>query len=854
MPADYATIREENIRRYGWDTAVLDLLGQLYSDRTHFIFELIQNAEDAGATELGFELFTDRLEVWHDGRPFTEADVRGVCGVGQSAKAGDLTKAGKFGIGFKSVYAYTKSPRVHSEHEHFGIESYVRPFAIEPGDGHTAGTLFVFPFDHDEVPPGTAVAEISAALSGLDVTTLLFLRSIGSVRTGGPGTAERVLRRTVPNRAGDRRWVVLSNRGQRARDDAEWLVWERGLGALGQPGLRVELALPFDAQRAGRGEDGLRLRRCPAAPLVVFFPTEKETFLGFLAQGPYRTTPARDNVPEHDGWNQDLARETAVLLADVLRDVRDEGLLTAEVLTALPLDPARFEPGTLLRPLFESARSVLASEELIPAADGGYAAARDLRLAHGDGLRELLSPGQLGELAGADGPVDWVDESLTEPASGSFPGIGAEASAGQAAVLGQYLREEIGVGEVTPAGLVAGLDEAFLEAQPDPWIADLYAFLLRHRELWQEPDGPARTKPVIRLEDETQVAPFTPDGRPAAYLPGGASLPGMTGPRQVRRAVADGPRAREFLEALGFTEPDVVSEVLDGILPGYDGLDAAELDPEQHDADLEAVARALAEAPAGRREELLARLGRTTFLLAHNAGTGEQRLMAPPRTYQRSRDLEVYFEGNPAAWFADDSYGPWRVQLRDMGVREQVTLTAREPDETGYVVVAAEFARHERGLDGFDPGAEFDGLEFALAHPAPARSQYVWNTLLGPHRQLIAGVVETATRPGYQDARREHTRSVAGALAAAAAWLPGPDGTFRRPAELQLDDLPPGYDRDERLAAALGLIQASVEAASRQLGIRADVLRGLSQHPDLLAMVERELANRGSLGHRAGIN
>src|SRR5260370_24060336 len=114
MPADYEKIREENIARYGWDTAVLDLLGQLYSERTHFIFELIQNAEDAGATELAFELFGDRLELRHDGRPFTEADVRGVCGVGKSAKSGDLTAIGKFGIGFKSVYAYTKSPRIYS--------------------------------------------------------------------------------------------------------------------------------------------------------------------------------------------------------------------------------------------------------------------------------------------------------------------------------------------------------------------------------------------------------------------------------------------------------------------------------------------------------------------------------------------------------------------------------------------------------------------------------------------------------------------------------------------------------------------------------------------------------------------
>ena len=178
MPADYQKIRAENIRRYGWDTAVLDLLGQLYSERTHFIFELIQNAEDAGATELTFGLFRDRLEVRHDGRPFTEADVRGVCGVGESAKSGELTQIGKFGIGFKSVYAYTKTPRIHSSDEHFRIESYVRPFAESPAEVAGSRTLFVFPFDHDDVPSATAVHEISAALSDIEAGTLLFLRSL----------------------------------------------------------------------------------------------------------------------------------------------------------------------------------------------------------------------------------------------------------------------------------------------------------------------------------------------------------------------------------------------------------------------------------------------------------------------------------------------------------------------------------------------------------------------------------------------------------------------------------------------------------------------------------------------------
>ena len=199
MPADYTKIREENIARYGWDTAVLDLLGQLYSERTHFIFELIQNAEDAGATEVAFELFEDRLELRHDGRPFTEADVRGVCGVGKSAKAGDLTAIGKFGIGFKSVYAYTQSPRVYSGGEHFRIENYVRPFPVEPLP--FAGTLFVFPFDHDTVPAADAVREIAAALSALQPRILLFLENIERLRVRGAGVAESVIERSVAGSA-----------------------------------------------------------------------------------------------------------------------------------------------------------------------------------------------------------------------------------------------------------------------------------------------------------------------------------------------------------------------------------------------------------------------------------------------------------------------------------------------------------------------------------------------------------------------------------------------------------------------------------------------------------------------------
>ena len=395
MPADYTKIREENIARYGWDTAVLDLLGQLYSERTHFIFELIQNAEDAGATEVAFELFEDRLEMRHDGRLFTEADVRGVCGVGKSAKAGDLTAIGKFGIGFKSVYAYTRSPRVYSGGEHFRIENYVRPVAVEPLP--FAGTLFVFPFDHDTVPAADAVREIAAALSALEPRVLLFLENIerlrvsgagaGGAGAGGAGAGESVIGRSVAGE-GPRRRVTL----RRGRRREEWLAWSRRAEGLDSPAAPVEIAFRVE---------GGRIVPCDSSPLVVFFPTEKETFLGFLVQGPYRTTRARDNVPGHDPSNQVLVRETAGLLCDVLRELRDDGLLTVEALQALPLDAARFPADSMFRPLFDAVGEALTAEALIPVAGGGYGVAVDLELASGPEMRELLEPDQLGALCGA---------------------------------------------------------------------------------------------------------------------------------------------------------------------------------------------------------------------------------------------------------------------------------------------------------------------------------------------------------------------------------------------------------------------------------------------------------------------
>jgi hypothetical protein len=196
MATNYAQICEENIRRYGTETAHLALLGDLYSERTHFIFELLQNAEDAKATQIKFRLSKAGLELSHDGRPFSPDDVRGIASICRSTNQGDPERIGRFGIGFKSVYAYTTRPEIHSGDEHFAIQHYVRPQPTAPRNFENGvSTLIVLPFNAPTVTSLEACKEINSALAKLDPINLLFLRRVQEVVISTQDAKPTVLQR-----------------------------------------------------------------------------------------------------------------------------------------------------------------------------------------------------------------------------------------------------------------------------------------------------------------------------------------------------------------------------------------------------------------------------------------------------------------------------------------------------------------------------------------------------------------------------------------------------------------------------------------------------------------------------------
>ena len=104
-----------------------------YEDGMAIIKELIQNADDAGATEVSLlydkrtneafkgKLISPKMSEWqgpalwvHNNKEFTETDFKNITKLNAGTKKGEATKIGKFGLGFNAVYHLTDVPSILS--------------------------------------------------------------------------------------------------------------------------------------------------------------------------------------------------------------------------------------------------------------------------------------------------------------------------------------------------------------------------------------------------------------------------------------------------------------------------------------------------------------------------------------------------------------------------------------------------------------------------------------------------------------------------------------------------------------------------------------------------------------------
>lgn len=829
MSTDYDAIRQRNIKEYGEGTKHLSYFSDIYSTSTHFIFEVLQNAEDAlsrrpansPAGYVHFHLFPDRLEIRHNGEPFIEQNVIGICGIGEGTKAGDYTQIGKFGIGFKSVYAYTFFPQVHSGDEHFEIRRFVEPHAIEYVT--EKDTLIVLPFDQpnkrpewafrENVSADEAVREIGNAIRKLGIRSLLFLRHIEEIKWTMPGDKTGHFIRSEP--------IVIAENHKKIEvlDHTElleeWQIFSSQdvsvLDASTSHDIAVEVAFLVKDGKVSKAND---------TELVVYFPTEKETKLGFLVQAPFKTTKSRDNIKSDDSSNRQMIEVAAQLAADSLSTLCGNELLNVASYAALPLRVQDFSENSLFRPIYDKVREAFKTQPLLLADDGTFIKADEAKLALVKGLVELFSQEQLGNLFGKE-KLKWLDVSIT-------------ANKDETKDLHSYLNglvEQIEANTTFASKLTAD----FFGKQPIDWLIKFIEYASGVKVLKELPFLRLAYGQHVSLQSDKSAqgsAWFEPTNKTGVDL--------SIFPLVHAELVASEP-IRKFLEKEGVREIDATAIVSKCILPQYKG-EGTPFDESNYRDHIRQIRKAYAESNEATRKLLTTNLNDVAWLACvHASGCSPDEIVwkKPGTTdlFVRTAEHETWFLGlgRVCAYFLHISVIEELNSDVSRVVKSADALTQNLHLSEYTVSLCNESCNHKQGLDGFKPDATIIGLQSALEVCNKGRALILWRIMLSAPR-IIRGETQSASNKQKLDAstkKIEYTQ--VGKLCQEKSWLLDKEGNWHKPNELFLTDISDEFDspsiRAKEVAEKLSMKQPEREQALELVtGGDSDLKRIIEQY------------------------
>ena len=314
-----------------------------YAQKSHFIYELLQNAGDAQATQVEFKLSQDALEFRHNGtKLFSLRDVDSITNYHKSTKGEDFDAVGKFGMGFKAVYSYTNEPEIHSGDYHFRIKRmfYPETEGVRADDVLEGWTKFIFPFGHPTRSRQEIFEEVRKGLLDIRRETLLFLNSILRIECLLDDGNHLRIERTEANHFVH----IQSTTGEGRVQHSYFLKFTKEIPSP-NPARQFEIALAYALKKKDEfsiQEDLLRLSQF-ALKLIegrvfIYFPAEKEfSNLKFHIHAPFASPVSRESLTDCRD-NDDLIREVAKLATESLAFLRDNGFLTVDQLEVFPLE------------------------------------------------------------------------------------------------------------------------------------------------------------------------------------------------------------------------------------------------------------------------------------------------------------------------------------------------------------------------------------------------------------------------------------------------------------------------------------------------------------------------------------
>lgn len=411
---DYKSIYEKN--QDGWKELTRDpqkyeaLLAGHYSDSNHFVYELLQNAEDAFDNQKGIypskvviEYYPDRLVFYHNGKPFDEDDVRGVSSMLMGTKnRNDAQTIGHFGMGFKSVFKYTSEPEIYSDEEAFKITKYLLPEEITDGWNYAAEkekivcklgndedfrpylnddhlTKIVIPFKKygkGEDFVSVSGDDVLEKLEELNGEILLFLTHIQDLYWTNKETGEFAYIK-LDKDENDEKKIKCSIKGTKygfSENISRYLKFKKSFECSDPNNSEIKHNAEVSvAYKLNTG--GYNIIAAEQSYISVYFPTKDKTELPFLIHGSFETAVSRESLMYPSHFNECLFKELGNLIAESMTDLAGRKFIKQSFLRNIILEAFNDEKNwwkKCIPDLKRKVTEVIRENGLIPDRDGNY--------------------------------------------------------------------------------------------------------------------------------------------------------------------------------------------------------------------------------------------------------------------------------------------------------------------------------------------------------------------------------------------------------------------------------------------------------------------------------------------------
>ena len=356
----------------------------LYERSDHFIFELIQNAEDnaykpEAIPKIKFLLLENDptetsgskgcLCVFNNEEGFAEDNIKAICDFNASTKKGKKSEGfiGEKGLGFKSVFMVSDSPHIYSNGYHFKF--------LKDDPVSTVG--YVIPYWLDELPEvvsknsdnATAIllplrekddnySFIKQQLEIFSPETLLFLKTLKTI------DIETVYKEKIIECEVDENFRTLSHIIDDELDQKQFWVQSKIFNVPGDieedkregvESTEITIAFPLDEVT---GEERV----------FSYLPTEERPGFPFHINADFLLPSSRESILKNKKWNNWLLENVGTVVADGILGLIGNKKYRYQAYSFIPL-PNQVSSRGSYKDICEAVKNILSRKECVIADD-----------------------------------------------------------------------------------------------------------------------------------------------------------------------------------------------------------------------------------------------------------------------------------------------------------------------------------------------------------------------------------------------------------------------------------------------------------------------------------------------------